>query len=204
MSLFRFPGSGTLHHEPFYAIVDAHDNVVVQAAVRAVVDAGVLTVIHLGCMPPQEPAIVARQLLVVAIVECNDETTLSGTPGMIRKLKNRLANHGFDGRLATLSESPTSQRAASDKWLSTMMQTMQSYKLPSGGFLWWMPIGPGVHRPDLTRICGPHSTQSLRKCLGVPHIGVTHIIVDLVMLLKLVSYFAKILHSLATYCHEVS
>lgn len=133
MSLFRFPGNGTIRHEPFYAIVDADSTIIVQTAVQAVIDAGALTVIYLGCVPPQEPTVTADQLLIVASVECNDGATLSATPGMVRKLKNRLANHGFDGRLTQFSESSMSQGIIGDIWISTVLQTMQSRSLPAGG-----------------------------------------------------------------------
>lgn len=133
MSLFRFPGTDTIRHEPFYAIVGADDTMGVQSAIHAAIDAGALTVIHLGCVPPQEPTITAGQLLVVVAVECHDGTTLSVTPGMVRKLKNRLANHGFDGRLTQFSELSTSQGVIGDIWISTVLQTMQGHKLPSGG-----------------------------------------------------------------------
>ncbi|MEM8534617.1 MAG: hypothetical protein AAGF95_27490 [Chloroflexota bacterium] len=133
MSLFRFPGTNTLRHEPFYAIVGADDTITIQSALHAVIAAGALTVIHLGYAPLREPTIAAGQLLVVVSVECDDGTTLSATPGMVRKLKNRLANHGLDGRLTQLSESPMSQGVVGDALISTVFQTMQSHGLPAGG-----------------------------------------------------------------------
>lgn len=135
MLLHRFLGTGPLRHAPFYALVDTANAAILHTAVQTVLAAGALTVIHLDAAHPLTPDLSEGSLLVVEAALRADGTRLSATPGMVRKLLNRLGNHRLTGQPVELAEQPGAGASASNALTCTLLAAAQARQRPAGALL---------------------------------------------------------------------